>query len=122
MVIVILAPTSTYHARSKSGENSVALSYYSYCRGGMGAVNEIAGVQPNISAYKSKVIMAVFTNIATNKKTVIPKVSFVKVVYLENLPRALKRILSRKFTKITITAVAKAIRVKETYSTYISQQ
>lgn len=73
------------------------------------------GTQPNISAYSNNVIIAVLTNMAANNDKVIPIVSFVIVLYLENFPRAFKRILSKKFTIIIIKAVAILMIVIETY-------
>lgn len=54
---------------------------------------------------------------AANREMVIPMVSLVIVGYLENLPRDLNKILSKKFTTITVTAVAKVMIYKETHST-----
>lgn len=60
-----------------------------------------------MSACNKRVIKAVFINIAENKAIVIPNVSFVIVGYLENLPKALNSSFKKKFTIITVIAVAK---------------
>lgn len=78
----------------------------------MGEEIAIAGVKPNISACNNKVIKAVLTNIAENREIVIPKVSLVMVGYLENLPKALNNNFNKKFTIITIKAVATVKMVK----------